>query len=84
MKITTVRASVRYSNGSKGGPFTTIELSAFGGVMNCKCGRPMTWQRNTGCYTFYECWQCERKVSVHDDGTIRWWELVEIQEGAKP
>lgn len=51
--------------------------------MNCKCGQPMTWQRNAGCYAYYECYHCERKVSVHDDGTIRWWELVEIQEGAK-
>lgn len=28
MKITTVSASVRYSNGTKGGAFTTIELGA--------------------------------------------------------
>ena len=28
MKITTISASVRYSNGTKGGPFTTIELGA--------------------------------------------------------
>lgn len=28
MKITTISASVRYSNGTKGGAFTTIELSA--------------------------------------------------------
>ncbi len=48
--------------------------------MECKCGQAMTWQRNAGSYVYYECWQCERKVSVHDDGTIRWWVVEAVEE----
>lgn len=39
MKITTVSASVRYSNGSRGGPYTTIELGA-----EAALGPNDTWQ----------------------------------------
>ena len=48
--------------------------------MECKCGHTMANQGHVGCLAFWECWKCERKAAVHDNGTIQWWELVETEE----